>query len=153
MEDRKLMEMAARAAGLDLATWDEGRGCMYHPFRSDLQDGHCWNPLADDGDALRLAIKRGISVWRDDDLMRVGAFSEVLTPGADHAAIARRLIVRAAAIPAEPGKASIELDAARFRWLQEHTVATGLSRWMGRTQTLDVAVDAAMAAEKAASAA
>lgn len=45
---------------------------------------------------------------------------------------------------AEARQAALEKDAARFRWLQEHTVATGLSRWMGSTQTLDAAVDAAM---------
>lgn len=36
-------------------------------------------------------------------------------------------------------------DAERFRWLEEHTVATGLSRWMGREPFLAVAVDKAMA--------
>ena len=35
-------------------------------------------------------------------------------------------------------------DAARYRWLQERTVATGLSRWMGHHQFLDAAIDAAM---------
>ena len=39
-------------------------------------------------------------------------------------------------------------DAERFRWLEEHTVATGLSRWMGREQFLSVAVDKAMARGK-----
>jgi len=33
-------------------------------------------------------------------------------------------------------------DAARYRWLREHTVATGLSRWMGSRQFLDDAIDA-----------
>jgi hypothetical protein len=35
-------------------------------------------------------------------------------------------------------------DAARYRWLREHTVATGLSRWMGSHQFLDAAIDAAL---------
>lgn len=47
---------------------------------------------------------------------------------------------------AETWQTALEKDAARFRWLQEHTVTTGLSCWMGSTQTLDVAVDAAMRA-------
>ncbi len=34
-------------------------------------------------------------------------------------------------------------DAERYRWLQEHTVVTGLSLWMGQHQTLSEAVDAA----------
>jgi hypothetical protein len=41
-----------------------------------------------------------------------------------------------------------ERNAARYRWLQEHTVATGLSRWMGRHQFLDAAIDAAISKEQ-----
>lgn len=33
-------------------------------------------------------------------------------------------------------------DAERYRWLQEHTVVTGLSLWMGQHQTLREAIDA-----------
>lgn len=55
MEKKELLEFAAKAAGLDLARWDEERDCIYHPFRSPLQDGHEWDPWEDDGDALRLA--------------------------------------------------------------------------------------------------
>ena len=39
-------------------------------------------------------------------------------------------------------------DAARYRWLQEHTAATGLSRWMGSEQFLSEAVDKAIANSK-----
>ena len=53
MTDRELLELAAKAAGIDAVyekeylTWfDRGR-----PFRP------AWNPLTDDGDALRLAVK------------------------------------------------------------------------------------------------
>lgn len=35
-------------------------------------------------------------------------------------------------------------EVARYHWLREHTVATGLSRWMGRAQFLDEAIDLAM---------
>lgn len=37
-------------------------------------------------------------------------------------------------------------DAARYRWLREHVVATGLALWMGQHQTLSEAVDAARVA-------
>lgn len=47
------------------------------------------------------------------------------------------------AAPASTAPANDALDAARYRWLREHTVATGLSQWMGRHQFLDAAVDAA----------
>lgn len=45
----------------------------------------------------------------------------------------------------------VKADAARFRWLQEHTVATGLERFVGqyKTQFLAQAVDAAIKAEHA----
>ncbi len=45
-------------------------------------------------------------------------------------------------------RVAVHRDAARYRWLEEHTVATGLSRWMGREQFLSVAVDKAMAADE-----
>jgi hypothetical protein len=43
----------------------------------------------------------------------------------------------------EPSESSAR-DAARYRWLREHTVATGLSRWMQRHQFLDAAIDEEM---------
>lgn len=44
----------------------------------------------------------------------------------------------------------VQADAARFRWLQEHTVAAGLGRFVQRhnTQFLAQAVDAAAKAER-----
>lgn len=39
---------------------------------------------------------------------------------------------------------ALRQDAERYRWLQERTVATGLSRWMGHHQFLSAAIDAAM---------
>jgi hypothetical protein len=38
--------------------------------------------------------------------------------------------------------------AERYRWLREHTVATGISRWMGKHQFLDSAIDEAMTGGK-----
>lgn len=37
-----------------------------------------------------------------------------------------------------------EEDVKRYEWLREHTVATGLSRWMDHHQFLDAAVDKEM---------
>lgn len=42
---------------------------------------------------------------------------------------------------------AVARDAARYRWLCERTVLTGLSVWMGATQFLDDAIDAAMKEE------
>ena len=52
MTDRELLELAAKAAGYDgLGMWDEKHGYLW--------DGEGWSfdPLRDDGDALRLAVK------------------------------------------------------------------------------------------------
>ena len=92
--DRELLEQAAKAAG------------MYHPDGFDWLEnelGFQWNPLTDDGDALRLAVKLGISVkpftklpyiWADHP-----AADEIIeeTIVDDPHAATRRAIVRAAA--------------------------------------------------------
>ena len=46
--------------------------------------------------------------------------------------------------------AEAERDAARYRWLREHTVHSGLESFVGRhdAQFLDIAVDAAMTADR-----
>ena len=110
MGDRELLEAAARAAGIEV--W---RGNMPHQrdmlFRSCASvDGKVtgveWNPLTDDGDALRLAVKMGIAVFppetQDDDPtahVDSAGDSHWITEerGADPYAATRRAIVRAAA--------------------------------------------------------
>lgn len=86
MNDRELLEAAAKAAGLEFARWDDLRECMNHPFRSDVQDSHWWNPLTDDGDALRLAV-----------MLRMLIDCEDAPEMADRNAAVRRAIVLAAA--------------------------------------------------------
>src|SRR3546814_5496903 len=51
MDDRELLELAARATGFEIED-DENRGLV---VLSDC--GVEWNPLTDDGDALRLAVR------------------------------------------------------------------------------------------------
>ena len=62
MSDRELLELAAKAAGyvieLDM-NW--GTGGM--PFFR--MSGNKWNPLTDDGDALRLAVKLQLTVCNE----------------------------------------------------------------------------------------
>ena len=48
MTDRELLELAAKAAGY-----------TNEVIQTVLESGH-WNPLTDDGDALRLAVKLGL---------------------------------------------------------------------------------------------
>lgn len=43
----------------------------------------------------------------------------------------------------------LRADAERFRWLAEHTVATGLARWVHPFQFLDEAVDRHIATDMA----
>ncbi len=57
--DRELLELAAKAAGLNHQEID-ANGVW-------LEDDICWNPLADDCDALRLAVQCGIEISVVDD--------------------------------------------------------------------------------------
>jgi hypothetical protein len=94
-EDKNLLELAAKAAGLP----DYFEGMV-----SSTKDGplHIWNPLKDDGDALRLAVKLRLSVEMSQELVMVGCdekfsgwFEE--RTDVDPNAATRRAIVRAAA--------------------------------------------------------
>jgi hypothetical protein len=65
MEDRKLMELAAKAAGYKINWLAIGLG----PYFMTLGGEKEWNPLEDDGDAFRLAVKMGM-VIRVNDMFR-----------------------------------------------------------------------------------
>lgn len=102
MTDRELLEMAAKAAGYEPQGWEDGKLYLF-----GVQDG--WNPLTDDGDALRLAVRLDITVMQPapEDRGSVLALwprgQGVSEPrGQDKCAATRRAIVRAAA---EIGKA------------------------------------------------
>ena len=103
MTDRELLELAAKAAGIEL---------RWHPDGTAYSDSRCkgywgvWNPLTDNGDALLLAATLGIDIeWRADG--RVAAYRHANANGycftafessrEDRAANLRRAIVRAAA--------------------------------------------------------
>jgi hypothetical protein len=57
--DKELLEMAARAAGLSVTFCGE-----YFRHKSQGYIGQPWDPLVDDGDALRLAVSLDIHVKR-----------------------------------------------------------------------------------------
>jgi len=66
MTDRELLELAAKAAGVEVTWWepytggfDAGGGFVNS---NDLE----WNPLTDDGDALRLAVKLRLELQLQD---------------------------------------------------------------------------------------
>lgn len=108
--DRELLEAAARAVGLRL-TWGEKHkvgedevDCTDIPYvESDSPDEApwYWNPLEDDGDALRLSVATGEPfVVRTGCVTTMGGLIEMFDRHAGREAemrAVRRLIVRAAA--------------------------------------------------------
>lgn len=61
MNDRELLELAAKTAGIFIALDEYGRNTEYF-CDAPNSSAYEWNPLRDDGDALRLAVKLKISV-------------------------------------------------------------------------------------------
>ena len=99
--DRELLELAAKAAGIELA---------YQPFnhggKGALTAGYeFFSPLTDDGDALRLAVKLRIMVDPDGESYALataapkgrGQFTASEKHRDDPCAATRRAIVRAVA--------------------------------------------------------
>lgn len=113
MTDRELLGLAAKAAGLSIdksETNGGGRGNTgFDSCGNAMLDWHNnvrWNPLADDGDALRLAVTLGLRIGSSSfTTLYVDRGSNVFvaeSSGSDPLAATRRAIVRAAA---EIGKA------------------------------------------------
>ena len=104
MTDRELLERAAQAAGYVL-TWKTGH-CKGGEFSGAFISGKddAWNPLTDDGDALRLAVKLRLDICRPDEAydavcVWVDHLCDFIEEphGKDANAATRRAIVRAAA--------------------------------------------------------
>ena len=97
MTDKELIELAAKAAGLHVKVASNGEmGLKVH--------GNCnwWNPLTDDGDALRLAVKVGIYVHCRAGSMVTSAIGDgdewvIENWSNDPTSATRRAITRAAA--------------------------------------------------------
>lgn len=106
MTDKELLELAAKAAGyLETATVQNGYGFIGLVVMDEDGDwtGHNWNPLTDDGDALRLAVKLGFNMSCDTTednettvIFNGGRFTCKKHKDDPYAAT-RRTIVRAAA--------------------------------------------------------
>ena len=106
MNDRELLELAAKAAGIAYR-YQPGSHKFLIEAPCTMTDGTYytyWNPLTDDGDALRLAVKLDISVFFRPNFVH----AEIATsaheglvlqepPTPDKNAATRRAIVRAAA--------------------------------------------------------
>ena len=101
--DKELLELAAKAAGIDGSVDDEFGCGMWLRGKRNPDNSRYWSPLTDDGDAFRLAVKLGLDVdcsWTN----QATVFSlkqereAVLEPwGEDRNVAARRAITRAAA--------------------------------------------------------
>lgn len=85
--DQDLLELAAKATGYSIWEWDrDGSALIADPIIR-------WNPLHDDGDALRLAVRLNLLGAHSDE-HAIGAAGML---DADPYAATRRAIVRAAA--------------------------------------------------------
>lgn len=96
MSDRELLELAAKAAGI--ADLQQVGNIWYYTNGGYLMRE--WNPLTDDGDALRLAVKLKFTVEIEDDQSAVfcrGPGGGYVPNNNDPYAATRRAIVRAAA--------------------------------------------------------
>lgn len=95
MSDKELLELAAKAAGY--MEFDSAEPFEVYRFG----DWHEWNPLTDDGDALRLAVKLNlrINIDFDTDRNEVRCYQEDVecAETGDPYAATRRAVVRAAA--------------------------------------------------------
>ena len=104
MTDQELVKLAANAAGMKTRPYANNSATLWHDYNST--DYHAWNPLEDDGDALRLAVKLRMA-------LDVGEYGLVAFSGqgferdvkseqidGDPYAATRRAIVRAAAVMA-----------------------------------------------------
>ena len=103
MTDRELLELAAKAAGINLVIKDiPHRTAIYGKETVCRVDDHpCknWNPLTDDGDAFRLAVKLKLDVDHCQEHACVyGDMAAVeILEGDDPYAATRLAITRAAA--------------------------------------------------------
>ena len=104
MTDLELMKRAAKAAGMVVhrgSGWQSDK--LFMPTVGDgTVTGVQWDPLDDDGDALRLAVKCNISIIRLDDGKADAVWNDAqnslhIESSTDDYAATRRAIVRAAA--------------------------------------------------------
>jgi len=103
MTDRELLELAAKAYGLQVKGW-VGDCLSYFNQVTEYAGYGDWNPLDDDGDALRLAVKLSMDIWLEPGAPEVWVIHESAVEGLisepvgkDPYAATRRAIVRAAA--------------------------------------------------------
>lgn len=116
MKDRELLEAAAKAAGKTIRNW-HGDAAMVQQDERGIYVPTRWNPLADDADAFRLAVKLRLSIIHEnehiqgEDVPTIEVIGEQREDGSrdcvmhslddNPCAAVRRAIVRAAAALAQ----------------------------------------------------
>jgi hypothetical protein len=107
MNDRELLELAAKAAGIDAewhndddADFDAAHEGMFLKGERSPDNSKYWNSLHNDGDALRLAVKLRMQIDildRSIYALAMGGTKVCELDRADPQAAARRAVTRAAA--------------------------------------------------------
>ena len=93
MTDREMLELAAKAAGYKVLDW--------YGERYTTTDGDRlfpWNPLLDDGDALRLAVDIGIFSTTEQFRDFQAFYSDEISKDGKPTAATRRAILMIAAL-------------------------------------------------------
>lgn len=93
MEDKELVELAAKAAGIK-GIWHRKGFVAYSGWSKGI-----FSPLSDDGDALRLAVKLGVEFHMEGDEESECVWANEIFEWTDGYALSatRRAITRAAA--------------------------------------------------------
>jgi hypothetical protein len=104
MVDQELLELAAKASGLNVKAQSvnaDDRWIGLVIGKKHTKEKKFWNPLTDDGDALRLAVKLKLRIEINDllgDTLVSGKFCYTIeNHNGDRYAATRKAIVRAAA--------------------------------------------------------
>jgi hypothetical protein len=99
MSDQKLLELAATAIGYQ-AIFNAVDACQLWTLGVETEYVQFWNPLEDDADAFRLAVKLGISIptpMTDQFYANHHLCGTIKEVGNDPYSATRRAIVRVAA--------------------------------------------------------
>ena len=78
MNGRELLEMAAKAAGIRISKHEDFSSTTRLTCIGEDRQYYGWNPLTDDGDALRLAVKLRLTIQLTDCLCCVSVYANQL---------------------------------------------------------------------------
>jgi len=145
MDDKELLELAAKAAigaGMNIIESDAGPQIFERHASDGTECYRIWNPLTDDGDALRLAVKLSIRVYPytgagEDVSIAVASGCDRIQQdhNGDPYSATRLAIVRAAA---EIGRAGWHRVAAvKPPWASHRDMPENRWRWIGHPEMVE----------------